>query len=127
MQKNLTIEAKPDTPAISFDANGTMLIKGRSLPENAERFYQPVIEWLSDYINGAPANPTVLSIELEYFNSSSVKQLLVILLDLENLLDENIDVKVKWLYNQDDDLMEMKGREMASMVDIPFELESYSL
>lgn len=126
MNKVLHIEQKADTPAIKFSPEGNLLIKGRSLPENAERFYTPVIEWTQNYVEEAPED-TELVVELEYFNSSSVKQILTILLELENLLDENKRVKIRWVYNQDDELMEMKGREMASLVDIPFDMESYTL
>ena len=127
MLKNLTIDKKADTPLIVLNTEGDLLIKGRSLPENAERFYQPAIEWIEEYVKSQSISNTVLTIELEYFNSSSVKQILAMLMELENLLDTEYEVKVNWLYNEDDDLMEMKGREMASMVDIPFHLESFSV
>jgi hypothetical protein len=128
MQKPLYLEQKADTPAIKLDPKGALMIKGRSLPENAEQFYKPILEWIERYsAQGAPAR-TELMIELEYFNSSSVKQILSLLLALEELhLQEGKEVQIIWSYNQDDELMEMKGREMESIVDLPFLMEAFSL
>ncbi|WP_224998199.1 DUF1987 domain-containing protein [Cesiribacter sp. SM1] len=128
MLKTINLERRPDTPAIKFDPNGTLSIAGRSLPENAESFYKPLIDWVARYAETAQPELTLLTIELEYFNSSSVKQILMILLKLEELhRQEGKEVQVVWSYNQDDELMEMKGREMESLVDLPFSMQAYSL
>ena len=128
MLKPINLERKPDTPAVKLNPTGTMEILGRSLPENAELFYKPLIEWVDRYVEGNTPPTTVLTIELEYFNSSSVKQILTILLKLEELhRQEGKEVKVIWSYNQDDELMEMKGREMESLVDLPFSMKAFIL
>ncbi len=62
---------------------------------------------------------------LEYFNSGSVKQVLDILIMLEQIISSGKKIKVCWFYNEDDDLMEMKGEEFKSMVKVPFELKVY--
>ena len=128
MLKVLNLERRPDTPAIKLDPKGILTITGRSLPENAELFYQPIIDWVDRYVESGGQPDTLLTIELEYFNSSSVKQLLAILLKLEELhRQEGKSVSVVWSYNQDDELMEMKGREMESLVDLPFNMQAFSL
>jgi hypothetical protein len=128
MQKPFYLEQKADTPAIKLDTTGTFMVKGRSLPENAEQFYRPVLEWIERYIAQGANAQTSLMIELEYFNSSSVKQILSLLLALEELhLQKGKEVQIIWSYNQDDELMEMKGREMESIVDLPFLMEAFSL
>lgn len=127
MQKGIFLEKKADTPKVDFSPReGRLEIAGRSLPENAEMFYQPLIEWVEAYIEIAPEE-TVLKIELEYFNSSSVKQILAILIKLEDLLLKGKEVLVIWSYNEDDELMEMKGRELESIVELPFHLLSFSV
>lgn len=124
--KGITLEKKADTPKISFNQQeGLLSISGRSLPENAERFYKPLLSWVQAYLPLAPQH-TVLRLELEYFNSSSVKQVLSILITLEGLTEAGKEVEVLWLYNEDDELMEMKGRELASIVELPFRLEAFS-
>ncbi len=124
--KGIFLEKKADTPKVDFSPkDGKLEISGRSLPENAEMFYQPLIDWIDSYLNFAPEE-TVLKIELEYFNSSSVKQILAILIKLEELRFKGKDVVVIWSYNEDDELMEMKGRELESIVELPFNLVSFS-
>lgn len=127
MLKLVKLDKKADTPAVKLDPNGVLEVRGRSLPENPELFYQPIQDWIDRYVEGGGQPNTVLTIELEYFNSSSVKQILGLLLKLEELhRQENRVVEVIWSYNQDDELMEMKGREMESLVDLPFMMKSFS-
>lgn len=39
-----------DTPRIEMNAEkGIFLLKGKSLPENAHLFYDPVVKWMSMY------------------------------------------------------------------------------
>lgn len=128
MLKTIYLERKPDTPAITMDPDGKLSITGRSLPENAEMFYKPIVDWIDRYASEDAPEQTQLVIELEYFNSSSVKQILTILLRLEELHRmEGKEVQVIWSYNQDDELMEMKGREMESLVDLPFYMKAFTL
>lgn len=125
--KPFVCEKKTDTPQITFKPEtGELLIKGRSLPENAESFYQPVLDWMEAYLAEEPAEIT-LTIDLEYFNSSSVKQLLNLLILLENQVVNDRKVLIIWCYDEEDELMEMKGRELESIVNLPFRLEAYSL
>lgn len=125
--KNIELEKKIDTPWVNFQAQeGLLEIRGRSLPENAEGFYRPLLDWVSAYVPIAPER-TVFSLDLEYFNSSSVKQVLSLLIKLEDLTTAGKEAEVIWMYNEDDELMEMKGRELASIVELPFRMESYSL
>ncbi len=128
MLKTINLERKSDTPAIQLDPAGNMSITGRSLPENAEAFYKPLVDWVDRYVESEGKGRTQLTIELEYFNSSSVKQILTILLKLEELHRQpGKEVQVVWSYNQDDELMEMKGREMESLVDLPFVMNDFSI
>ena len=125
--KKINLGKRPDTPKVDMNAqNGLLEISGRSLPENAELFYEPIIEWVRLYIKNAPSK-TIIKLELEYFNSSSVKQVLAILVKLEELLRLGKEVLVVWSYNEDDELMEMKGKELESIVELPFHLVAYNL
>ena len=80
----------------------------------------PVLSWIEDYVK-EPCQKTVFYFNLEYFNSTSLKQLLEILLRLEDIVAAN-EVKIIWSYGSDDDLMAAKGQEIQNMVNLPFEL-----
>lgn len=122
MERALKLKATEDTPKIVLDkAKNEFALSGRSLPEDASAFYKPVISWMENYITN-PKPYTELRITLDYFNSSSIKQILVIFMLLEELIKSGKEAKVVWCYNEDDELMEIKGREFKSMLNIPFEM-----
>jgi hypothetical protein len=122
MKKPLRISETEDTPAVIFDSTSNEFsISGRSFPEDSSEFYKPLIAWMQNYIS-EPNSTTVLKISLDYLNSSSIKQLLNLLLLLEKGAGMGKDVKIIWYYNPDDDLMEIKGQELKSMLNVAFEL-----
>ena len=81
----LELEATTKTPQISLNAeSGMMVIRGRSIPGDAEEFWSQVIQWFEDYAK-KPAPHTSVKIDLEYFNISSSKQLLLLLYKLNEM------------------------------------------
>lgn len=116
----LYIEATNETPKVSFDPNsGEFLISGKSIIEDAESFYQPILDWLDEY-NEADIN---LTIDLEFFNISSSKRILYLLYKLNDIMDNNVaKVSVKWLYQKGDEDMHEVGQDYAYMVNIPFDV-----
>lgn len=122
MEKSLKLKGTKDTPQVVFDASKNKFsLSGRSLPEDAVEFYQPIIEWLESYVKD-PNPSTEFRIELEYFNSSSLKQIVLLLGILEEIIKTGKEIKVIWCYNENDDLMEEKGNDFKNMFTIPFEL-----
>lgn len=70
--KNLIIERTPKTPRIELlHGSGEISFTGKSLPENATRIYEPVLNWVTEYIL-QPKPVTNLRLNLEYFNTSSM-------------------------------------------------------
>jgi hypothetical protein len=71
MMDELIIEQTPKTPQIDLNQlTGDLLFYGRSIPENATKLYEPVLNWVTGYI--LEANPTTnLRLDLEYFNTAS--------------------------------------------------------
>jgi hypothetical protein len=67
----LIIEQTPKTPQIDLNQlTGDLLFYGKSIPENATKLYEPVLNWVAEYI--LQANPTTnLRLDLEYFNTAS--------------------------------------------------------
>ena len=121
--ESLIINGTEDTPSIEFDPSGNeFMISGRSLPEDAFHFYSPVHEWMKKY-SGEPLPETTLKVSLDYFNSSSVKQLLMLFSAFENISRSGKAAKIIWYFPEGDDLMEIKGQEFQSMLNLPFELK----
>jgi len=81
----LIIERTPKTPLIDLNhLTGDLIFSGRSIPENAAKVYEPVLDWVTDYIR--EARPTTnLRLDLEYFNTSSTIWLAKILKSLSRI------------------------------------------
>ncbi|MFW5886814.1 MAG: SiaC family regulatory phosphoprotein [Bacteroidota bacterium] len=76
--KELKIESvkdKPFQPAVDFSpTTGEMEISGESYMDNADMFYEPLLNWIKEYVPHA-SNHVNLSIRLHYFNTSTSKYL----------------------------------------------------
>lgn len=121
----IKIAATQDTPNIILDAENNLFeISGKSLPEDVNSFYSPVIEWLNVYCE-KPNPKTVLDLKLDYLNTASSKFLFTIFLKLEKLHESGNDVVIRWHYADDDEDMQDVGEEFADVINIPFEHVPY--
>ncbi len=69
--KNLLVEATDKTPLIDLNfLSGELILSGRSIPINAPRIFEPVLEWVNEYARN-PRQTTNLRLNLEYFNTAS--------------------------------------------------------
>ena len=120
------IESTEDSPHIVLDRESNILeISGRSLPEDVNTFYEPMISWIEEYAKD-PLDVTVFNFKLTYFNTASSKIILDILTQFEEMIEEGHEVMVRWHYPEEDEDMMEAGEEYSEMVDVPFEMESYS-
>ncbi len=121
----LRVEGSGYTPKVVLDpANNTFEISGRSLPEDVSAFYSPIIEWINKYAQN-PNKKTVFEFKLTYYNTASSKLLLNIMSKLEDIVDDDNEVLVKWYYPEDDEDLEEAGEEYSDIVDLPFESIPY--
>lgn len=68
---NILTEGTTKTPQIDFNQHtGELILSGKSIPENSARVYEPLLEWITDYLK-SPCNITNLRLNLEYFNTST--------------------------------------------------------
>lgn len=69
--KNLFVEQTDKTPLIDFNhITGELILSGKSIPINAPRIFEPILEWINEYIKD-PRQTTNLRLNLEYFNTAS--------------------------------------------------------
>ena len=120
------IESTEDSPQIVLDRESNILeISGRSLPEDVNTFYEPMMSWIEEYTKD-PLDVTVFNFKLTYFNTASSKIILDILTQFEEMIEEGHEVMVRWHYPEEDEDMMEAGEEYSEMVDVPFEMVSYS-
>ena len=116
---NLILEKTLDTPYVNLD-NGIIEIKGRSMPENVLIFFEPIFDWIKEYIKD-PAEFTKIDLFLAYTNSCSIKHISDMLRLLDSSYKEGHDMKIFWTYEQNDEEAKEAGHELESLLDIPFE------
>ena len=85
--QSLNIEETPKTPQIELNPfTGDFIFSGRSIPENAAKVYEPILNWMAEYIlNARPT--TNIRLNLEYFNTSSslwLAKILKVLVKINN-------------------------------------------
>jgi SiaC family regulatory phosphoprotein len=67
----LYIEPTSKTPQIDLNPlTGELILSGRSIPENATKTYESILNWVTEYAK-RPRITTNLRFNLEYFNTSS--------------------------------------------------------
>lgn len=70
--KDLFIEGTAKAPQIDFNhLTGELILYGISIPENAAKVYEPLVQWIEEYVK-SPRHITNLRLNLEYFNSASM-------------------------------------------------------
>ena len=117
----INIKGTEDTPNVILDKeNGHFEISGRSLPEDVNMFFEPIMDWIDEYAED-PLDKTVFDFKLEYFNTASSKVILDILLKFEEIVESGKEVTIKWHYHEDEEDMLEAGEEYADIVEIPFE------
>lgn len=116
----LHIKGTSKSPEIDFKP-GFLTIEGRSIPENAILFYEPIISWLDKYLQN-PEALTKVNLTIEYLNSSSNRFIYNILKMFDDAYHSGSNIVVNWYYEEDDDTMRNTGLDFQSLVSLPFRL-----
>jgi hypothetical protein len=123
--ENLYIAPSKYTSEIDFNAEtGLLKISGNSYPEDAITFFEPIIEWLKDYLKECEI-AVVCQVKMTYINSSSSKSFIDIFEIFEEFHKNNGEIICKWYYEEDDDEILESGEELLEDMDFPFELIEY--
>ncbi|MGM0496894.1 MAG: DUF1987 domain-containing protein [Bacteroidota bacterium] len=121
----IILEATPETPGIILDKqNNHFKIEGKSFPEEARTFYNPIIEWLKEYAKN-PNKKTELIVDMEYYNTASSKMLLEIFKTFKQIHKNGNEVEIHWHYPEDDEDMLEAGEDYEEILQIPFKYISY--
>jgi hypothetical protein len=113
----VTLEGTKKTPEVTLDPAGKIKIGGRSIPEDASKFFNAILAWVVEYA-ASPKDTTRVDIELEYFNSGSAKYVMQILRELSEIKMNDKELIVNWYYEEgDDDILE-RGEYYASILNM---------
>jgi hypothetical protein len=117
--EELRILPTKNTPEIILNPEGIIRIKGRSIHENVTDFFEPIEDWISEYIT-VPAEITSVDMSLEYFNSASAKIFIHLLQKITYVTLKHKKFIFNWFYEDgDDDILE-RGEYFATVLDVRF-------
>ncbi len=119
----LVILPKETLPEVRLGEGDVFLIAGRSIPENPEEIYLPVLNWLQEFLEKEPDRPFELQFRLEYMNSGTMKYVMEILRTLKNYMDEgHRNITLRWYYEEEDESIQEMGEHFRDYLDLPMEV-----
>ena len=121
MEKYVIQEELKNCPSIVYYPNANKLeLVGRSIPENPELIFRRLDEWIK--LHFEKSEGLDVNIQLEYINSGSSKYLYEILKKLTAYGRSGKLIKMKWLYEEDDEAMLELGEHYRDTAGIPLEI-----
>ena len=121
----LILDKTQDTPEIILDKAGSKFdFSGNSIPENTKKFFQPVFDWIEEY-NKNPNDETVVNFKMIYFNTSSTKSILDIMIQFKELAKNGEMLIINWYFSEQDEDMLEAGEGFSKMVRFPFNYIKY--
>jgi hypothetical protein len=120
MTKELQIEKTRYTPYIHL-RKGNISFEGRSVLNDPYHLYQPVYEWIREYVKEKPS-PTHINLKFEYINTSSMKWVFEILRIFREKPELKDKLSISWYYEEGDDDMRELGEILKSFLNSSFQL-----
>jgi hypothetical protein len=123
MIQSIFIAGTPDTPQIDFNIEkGTYAMEGISIPENTTVFYEPLIVWISEFLD-QQKKEFELKMFLHYYNTSSNISLINFLTKIQTHTNSSL-CTILWCYEKDDEDMMYKGEELADITSLKFQYQA---
>jgi len=116
MGYKLKRERTDTTPYVLVDEEkGYMKFEGESYHENIISFFKEISEWLSDFLK-TDFQSFTFDCELKYFNSSTVKILLNMLLDMNNSKNAK-RITVNWITTERNNIIIECGEDFQEGIE----------
>jgi hypothetical protein len=84
------------------------------MPETAMIFFNPVVNWVSEYVKKNANKTTQIIFKLGYYNTSSSKTFIDIFKMLEGLAVKGQEVVLRWFYDESDEDMAQNADDMQA-------------
>ncbi len=120
MNEELRIEKTRYTPYIHLK-KGDIRFEGRSVVNDPVPLFQPVYDWIRNYVQNDP-DKTRIDLKFEYINSSSTKWIFEILKFFQKDPKLLRETKVNWYYERGDEDMKELGEILRSALGPSLEL-----
>ncbi len=117
--KRLAIAATDATLLVDFDPESARLVlSGESYPENATKFFTPLLEWLEEYFACLDTGDKVtVDMDIVYFNSSSSKALMNLFDSFDDAAKQGVQLEIFWRYHVENEIALECGEEFGEDLD----------
>ncbi len=117
----LVRDKKDDTPHTIFDAQqGIFELAGRSLPEDATHFYEPIVAWLAKYAEMPNPNSEFV-FRFEYYNTATSRTLIRLFDEIAKIPEAT----VIWYYDpadaEEEGEIDEVAQDLSMLSGIPFD------
>ena len=119
---DLILTASATSPFIHFRASGRLDISGKMISDELSTFWDDMINWLESYKETSSLH-TEVCFQIDYLNSSSLKQLNSFLVVLSEMRSEAHEIQLTWFYNDADIYMKGIGLELSNRCGISFKMD----
>lgn len=113
--ERLSIAATDSTLLVDFDPeSASLVLRGESYPENATKFFSPLLQWLEDYFSCLDTGAAVtVDMDIVYFNSSSSKALMNLFDIFDDAAMQGLELDIYWRYHVENEIALECGEEFG--------------
>ena len=104
---------------------GKISMSGNSLLPNAQKFFQPVIDWVDEYIKD-PIPKTEVTLIFNYVDTASVQAIFNVLKKFREIPNYKEHVTINWHFEFDDPEMLEIGEIMEGRLKLKFNYIEFS-
>ena len=110
------------SPLVVFEDNRLFII-GRSIIEKPSEFFNPIFNWLREYI-AQTGEIVSIYFAFEHINTSSIKWIYVIVKEFFEAKELSDKIVIKWFYEEEDDDVEELGHVFSVLLQKEFDIEA---
>lgn len=96
-------------------------MQGRSMPENSETFYNPILDWLRENLHSKSIKAN-FDVKLDYYNTGSFIRLMELFNLLQKLNENGSEFTIRWICDDGDEDNVADGEAFRDVINIPFEI-----
>jgi len=124
MPEDLKIDSTKDTLEI-ICKSGFISLNGNSIIPNAKTFFEPVANWIDDYIQN-PAENTEVTLKFNYIDTASVQSIFELLKRLRDIPNYENRISINWYFEFDDPELLEVGEIMEARLKLKFNYIEFS-
>jgi hypothetical protein len=119
----LHIEPTRSTPEIRFNpVSNELSVRGQSYPENSFKFYEPILQWVDQYLEELGDEQVDIQVCLPYINTSSSKCIMMLLEKFNKAYHDGKTLSLNWFCSEDNESEIECAEEFKEDLELPFQI-----